>query len=358
MKNNSTLLERTTRPGSTNSESSDARPPANPEPGRDDMAESVTRMARQVIETEAQAVLALRERIDENFYKACEMLLDCKGRIVVCGVGKSGHIANKIAATLASTGSPAFFVHPSEASHGDFGMIKSEDTIIAISYSGESEELKLLLPLLKRSGNQMIAFTGKSTSSLAGAATVTLDISVSAEACPLGLAPTSSTTATLAMGDALAIAVLNQRGFSAADFALTHPGGALGKRLLLQVSDVMVSGSATPTVSSDLSLKDALYEMSAGQLGFVIITDDDQRLAGVFSDGDLRRALDRDININSTQICDVMTAGGHSITENQLAVDALEKMEKHKIYALPVIDHNDKVIGALNMHSLFQAGVV
>lgn len=358
MKNESTLLERTT-PNPVTDPNKPPLPPIDLTPDSVGTAhDTITRMARHVIETEAQAVLALRDRIDEHFFKACQMLLNCEGRIVVCGVGKSGHIANKIAATLASTGSPAFFVHPSEASHGDFGMIKSEDTVIAISYSGESEELKLLLPLLKRSGNQMIAFTGKPESSLAGAATVTLDISVNAEACPLGLAPTSSTTATLAMGDALAVAVLNQRGFSAADFALTHPGGTLGKRLLLQVSDVMVSGSATPTVSTDISLKDALYEMSAGQLGFVIITNNDGGLAGVFSDGDLRRALDRDININTTCITEIMTSGGHSIRESQMAVDALEKMENHKIYALPVIDGNGKVCGALNMHSLLQAGVV
>ncbi len=315
-------------------------------------------MGQQVIDTEAQAVLALRDRIDDQFVEACQMLLKCEGRIVVCGVGKSGHIANKIAATLASTGSPAFFVHPSEASHGDFGMIKREDIVIAISYSGESEELKLLLPLLKRSGNQIIALTGKPASSLACAAKVTLDISVTAEACPLGLAPTSSTTATLAMGDALAVAVLNQRGFSAADFALTHPGGALGKRLLLQVRDIMVSGHATPTVNADISLKDALYEMSAGQLGLVIITDNDNRLAGVFSDGDLRRALDLEININLTLISEIMTPVGHSIRDTQLAVEALEKMEHHKIYALPVIDENDTICGALNMHSLLKAGVV
>ena len=315
-------------------------------------------MAIEVLETEGQAVLDLRNRIDENFIAACHLIHQCSGRIVVCGVGKSGHIANKIAATLASTGSPAFFVHPSEASHGDFGMIKSEDIIIAISYSGESEELKLLLPLIKRCGNRIIAFTGKRESSLARAATINLDISVAKEACPLGLAPTSSTTATLAMGDALAVSVLKQRGFSATDFAFTHPGGALGRRLLLRVSDVMVSGSDTPVVSKNMPLKDALYEMSAGQLGFVIIADTDQQLAGVFSDGDLRRALDRDININTTSMADIMTAGGHSIEQNQLAVDALEKMEQHKIYALPVLDDKNRVCGALNMHSLLKAGVV
>lgn len=317
-----------------------------------------TAMARRVLDTEAQAVLALRDRIDESFLTACQLLLSCPGRIVVCGVGKSGHIANKIAATLASTGTPAFFVHPSEASHGDFGMIKNEDVVIAISYSGESEELKMMLPLLKRSGNQIIAFTGKPNSTLSTAATVSLDISVEIEACPLGLAPTSSTTATLAMGDALAIAVLNQRGFSAADFAMSHPGGALGKRLLLQVADIMVSGPAVPGVTGETPLRSALYEMSTGQLGFLIITTTDDRLAGVFSDGDLRRALDKNIDINQTIISEIMTIGGHSIKANQLAADALELMEKHKIYALPVVDENHKVCGALNMHTLLRAGIV
>ncbi len=315
-------------------------------------------MARRVLETEAQAVLALRDRIDENFLMACQLLLQCPGRIVVCGVGKSGHIANKIAATLASTGTPAFFVHPSEASHGDFGMIKSEDVVIAISYSGESDELKLMLPLLKRSGNQIIAFTGKPNSTLSQAATVNLDISVEIEACPLGLAPTSSTTATLAMGDALAIAALNQRGFSAADFAMSHPGGALGKRLLLQVADIMVCGLAVPRVTGEIPLRSALYEMSTGQLGFLIITTADNQLAGVFSDGDLRRALDKNIDINQTIISEIMTIGGHSIKANQLAADALEIMEKHKIYALPVVDEDNKVCGALNMHTLLRAGIV
>lgn len=356
MKNEPALLERdasASKPKKSRQKRSD-----NPAVGSTTAIDEVTRMAQRVIETESNAVLALRDRIDSNFFNACQLLLGCQGRVVVCGVGKSGHIANKIAATLASTGTPAFFVHPSEASHGDFGMIKSEDVIIAISYSGESEELKLILPLIKRMGNQIIAFTGKPDSTLATASSINLDISVGEEACPLGLAPTSSTTATLAMGDALAVAVLNQRGFSAADFALSHPGGALGKRLLLQVADVMVSGTAVPTVTADIPLKSALYEMSAGQLGFLIITTPDNQLAGVFSDGDLRRALDREIDISQTKISDIMTVGGHSIKAAQLAVDALELMEKHKIYALPVVDGQHKIVGALNMHSLLRAGIV
>ena len=315
-------------------------------------------LARRVYQIEADSVLSLQHRLDKSFLDACNAMLACRGRVVVCGVGKSGHIANKIAATLASTGTPSFFVHPSESSHGDFGMIKSEDAVIAISYSGESDELKIILPLLKKMGNTLIALTGRSSSSLAKAATIHLDISVKVEACPLGLAPTSSTTATLATGDALAIAVLNLRGFSANDFARTHPGGALGKRLLLSIADVMVSGSNTPAVNTSASVKEALLAMNSGQLGFLAIVNQQKHLVGVFSDGDLRRALDNSIDINNTLITEVMTAGGHSVQINQPAVKALELMEKHKIYALPVLDENQCVCGALNMHSLLQAGVV
>lgn len=324
----------------------------------DQQAEPTLALARRVFEIEANSVLALKDRLDDQFLHACNALLTCSGRIVVCGVGKSGHIAGKIAATLASTGTPAFFVHPSEAGHGDFGMIKAEDVVIAISYSGESDELKTMLPLLKRNGNTLIALTGRRQSALAKAACVHLDISVKTEACPLGLAPTSSTTATLAMGDSLAVAVLNLRGFSATDFARTHPGGTLGKRLLLTIADVMVTGAAIPAVQTQTSVKDALIKMSGGQLGFLIITDDKNRLAGVFSDGDLRRTLDNLTDINNTPITEVMTAGGHCISADQPAAKAIELMEQHKIYALPVIDENQQVCGALNMHSLLQAGVV
>lgn len=326
--------------------------------GTNQQAEDTLGLARRVCEIEAESVLALTERLDEKFLNACDALLNCRGRVVVCGVGKSGHIASKIAATLASTGTPAFFVHPSEASHGDFGMIKPEDVVIAISYSGESEELKTILPLLTRMGNSLIAFSARARSSLARAANIHLDISVKTEACPLGLAPTSSTTTTLALGDALAVAVLNLRGFSANDFARTHPGGALGKRLLLSVADIMVAGSAAPTVAADASLKEALLAMNSGQLGFLAVTDHQHHLAGVFSDGDLRRALDRGIDINNTVIAEIMTPGGHCIEQSQPAVKALELMEKHKIYALPVLDEQNTVCGALNMHSLLQAGVV
>lgn len=315
-------------------------------------------LAKKVFTTEADAVAALSLSLDANFADACDLLLACRGRVVVCGVGKSGHIANKIAATLASTGTPAFFVHPAEASHGDLGMIRADDVIIALSYGGESSEIKTILPLVKRLGIPVIAITGKTNSSLAQSASAVLNVAVAREACPLGLAPTSSTTATLAMGDALAVVLLETRGFSAADFAMTHPGGKLGRKLLLTVADVMVSDHASPTVSTGTLLRDALYTMSAGQLGFLTVIDANKQLLGVFTDGDLRRALDLDIDINKTLIDDVMTKGGYNVTAQQLAVDALELMEKHKIYALPVLDANATVCGALNMHSLLQAGVV
>jgi arabinose-5-phosphate isomerase len=316
------------------------------------------KLARDVLTKEGNSVLALRDHIDQAFVDACNAILQCQGRIVVCGIGKSGHIANKIAATLASTGTAAFFVHAAEASHGDLGMIRRDDVVIAISYSGESDELKNMLPTMRHMGNILITLTGNPNSSLASAATFNIDVSVDIEACPLGLAPTSSTTATLAMGDALAIAILQKRGFSADDFALTHPAGALGKRLLLHVADVMASGPDVPQVLQDETLKDALYVMNAGKLGFLVIVDDAQMLLGVFSDGDLRRALECNPDLNSTSIGDVMTPGGQTIGINDLAVDALRKMEQHQIYALPVLDENNKVCGALNMHSLFRAGVV
>ena len=314
-------------------------------------------VARRVFATEAAAVADLSHSLDAAFATACNLILDCSGRIVVCGVGKSGHIASKIAATLASTGTPAFFVHPGEASHGDLGMITTDDVVIAISYGGESSELKMILPVMKRMDVALIAITGKPESSLAQAATAVLNVAVKKEACTLGLAPTSSTTATLAMGDALAVAVLETRGFSAKDFAMTHPGGKLGKKLSLRVSDVMVCDRTLPTVVAGTLLKDSLYTMSAGKLGFLAIVDDHRKLIGVFSDGDLRRALDRNIDITNTLIDEVMTRGGHTVHSRQLADDALHIMEQYKIYALPVLDENGKVCGALNMHTLFHAGV-
>lgn len=315
-------------------------------------------LAKNVFQKEAKAVSALSESLDRHFPDACDLIIACQGRVVVCGVGKSGHIAGKIAATFASTGTAAFFVHPGEATHGDLGMIQPDDVVIAISHGGESAEFNTILPLLQRMGTSIIAITGQPDSTLAQAATAVLNVSVEAEACPLGLAPTSSTTATLAMGDALAVAVLETRGFSAADFAMTHPGGKLGRKLLLSVADIMVRDHNIPVVASQTPLKNALYTMSAGQLGFLAIVDSEQKLLGVFSDGDLRRALDRDIDINSTTIDHLMTPGGHTVNHEQLATEALEIMEHHKIYALPVINHNGMVCGALNMHTLLQAGVV
>lgn len=315
-------------------------------------------LAAQVFATEARAVSELTDSLDDNFATACELLLACQGRVVVCGVGKSGHIGHKIAATLASTGTPAFFVHPGEASHGDLGMIRADDVVIAISYGGESSELKVILPVLTRLGTPVIAITGKIDSSLATAAKAVLNVQVQTEACPLGLAPTSSTTATLAMGDALAVAVLETRGFNAKDFAMTHPGGKLGRKLLLRVSDIMVSDASLPVVNTGTRLLDSLYKMSAGQLGFLAIIDNDAKLQGVFSDGDLRRALDNNLDINTVTVDQVMTRGGHTVQSNQLAADALEIMEQHKIYALPVLSSDLKVCGAINMHILLQSGVV
>jgi len=315
-------------------------------------------IAKDVLTIEGNSILALRNRIDQSFVAACNAILQCNGRIVVCGIGKSGHIANKIAATFASTGTAAFFVHAAEASHGDLGMIRHDDVVIAISHSGESDELKNMLPTIRHSGNTLISLTGNAKSHLASAATINVDVSVENEACPLGLAPTSSTTATLAMGDALAIAVLQKRGFSADDFALTHPAGSLGKRLLLHVADIMASGPDIPLVKPEETLRNALYVMNAGKLGFLIVVDKASSLLGVFSDGDLRRALEKDPDLGTTSISDVMTPGGHSIGINNLAVEALHKMEQHQIYALPVLDEKGCVCGALNLHSLFRAGVV
>lgn len=331
-------------------------PVANPSTPQAD--KDIRKIAQDVLTKEGNSVLALRDQIDQSFVHACNAILACRGRIVVCGIGKSGHIANKIAATLASTGTAAFFVHAAEASHGDLGMIRHDDVVIAISYSGESDELKNMLPTMRHMGNTLITLTGNAKSTLARSATFNVDVSVDFEACPLGLAPTSSTTATLAMGDALAVAVLQKRGFSADDFALTHPAGALGKRLLLHVADIMVSGPDVPLVYPDETLKNALYIMNNGKLGFLIVVDEQQLLLGVFSDGDLRRALDSDPDLSSTTIAEVMTAGGQTVGINNLAVDALKKMEQHQIYALPVLDETGKVCGALNLHTLFRAGVV
>jgi arabinose-5-phosphate isomerase len=312
-----------------------------------------------VLKTEAAAISALAERLDENFTRACELILNCKGRVVVTGMGKSGHIGNKIAATLASTGTPAFFMHSGEASHGDLGMITADDLVIALSNSGETSEITLLLPLLKRLGIPLLALTGKPASTLARSADIHLDVSVSKEACPLGLAPTSSTTAMLAMGDALAVAVLEVRGFTEEDFALSHPGGNLGRRLLLRVSDIMHSGDAIPLVDTDASLKETLLEMSAKGLGMAGVLDASSgRLAGIYTDGDLRRTFEHMPNITTARVRDFMTANCVTIDAGRIAGEALKIMHDKKINALMVVDDDLRVQGALNMHDLLRAGIV
>ncbi|MGH8459485.1 MAG: KpsF/GutQ family sugar-phosphate isomerase, partial [Nevskiales bacterium] len=320
--------------------------------------ERLKKLGRAVVDTENRAVSALTGRIDGHFVRACELMLGCQGRVVVLGMGKSGHIGSKIAATLASTGTPAFFVHPGEASHGDLGMITPKDVVLAISYSGSTTEILLLLPMLKRMGVGLISMTGKTDSALAKAADVHIDVSVAEEACPLNLAPTASTTATLVMGDALAVALLEARGFTEADFAQSHPGGALGRRLLLHVADIMHTGSDIPVVGPDTPLREALLEMTRKRLGMTAIADGDGRLLGIFTDGDLRRALDRDIDVRKASIGEVMTANCKTARAGMLAAEAVRLMETHKINALAVVDEQQRLTGALNMHDLLRAGVV
>lgn len=313
-----------------------------------------------VLETEAQALQTLipRVRASNSFAAACRSMLHCKGRVVVTGMGKSGHIAGKIAATLASAGTPAFFLHPGEASHGDLGMITRADVVMAISNSGETDEILTILPLIKRLGVPLITLAGNPNSRLAREADVYLDVSVEKEACPLGLAPTASTTAALAMGDALAIALLDVRGFGPEDFARSHPGGRLGKRLLLRIRDVMHTGDGIPTVTQHVLLKDALMEMTRKSLGMTAIVDEKQRVLGIFTDGDLRRALDKRVDIHCVPIADVMTPNCVTATADLLAAEALNIMQMHKINALLVENSNGRLIGALNMHDLLRAGVI
>jgi len=313
---------------------------------------------KTVLSTEAGAITALIPRLGDSFIKACQIVLECKGRLVVSGMGKSGHIGNKIAATFASTGTPAFFVHPAEASHGDIGMITAQDVVLAISNSGETDELVTILPVIKRLGIPLLAFTGRAESTLARAATVTLDVSVEIEACPLNLAPTASTTATLALGDALAVAVLEARGFTEDDFARSHPGGSLGRRLLLYVEDVMHTGRQLPLVTPDTSLREGLLEMSRKGLGMTTVVDEQNHLLGIFTDGDLRRTLDKEIDLRSALIGEVMTARPRHATPRMLAAAAVHLMETHKITALPVVDEHNVVVGALNVHDLLRAGVM
>lgn len=315
-------------------------------------------LAREVLTVEAEAVRALVTRLDERFLAAVDLILNCPGRIVVSGMGKSGHIARKIASTLASTGTPAFFVHPAEASHGDLGMITRDDVVLALSNSGESPELLTIVPILKRTGARLISMTGNPASTLAREADVHLDASVAREACPLGLAPTASTTAALALGDALAVALLDARGFGAEDFARSHPGGALGRRLLVHVADVMRTGEALPRVPRGASLRDALLEMTAKGMGMTAVVNADGTVAGIYTDGDLRRCLDRGVDVHSTCIDEVMTTSPRVIAPHKLAAEAVAHMEEHKVYTLLVVDAEGHLIGALSMHDLMRAGVV
>jgi arabinose-5-phosphate isomerase len=333
----------------------EASPEVHPHPASDALARS----AHTVIATEANAIRALESRVDGEFVQACRLMLACEGRVVVTGMGKSGHIARKIAATLASTGTPSFFVHPGEASHGDLGMITREDVVLAISYSGETDELLTILPLIKRQGNPLIAMTGRANSSLARAADAHLDVGVSAEACPLGLAPTASTTAALVMGDALAIALLEAHGFTAEDFAMSHPAGSLGRRLLLKIEDLMHTGETIPRVPENATLTQALMEMSHKGLGMTAIVDAEHRLLGVFTDGDLRRALDDDgVDMRGAPVAQLMTRTPKTIGPDKLAAEAAQLMDAHKIHALIVVDADNRVVGALNIHDLMRARVV
>ena len=297
-------------------------------------------------------------RIDDAFVAACRVMYACEGRVVVTGMGKSGHVSNKIAATLASTGTPAFFMHPAEASHGDLGMITGQDLLLAVSYSGETAEVVTILPLVKRMGAKMIAITGNAKSTMAQAADVHLDISVEEEACPLNLAPTASTTATLAMGDALAVALLEKRGFTAEDFARSHPSGSLGKRLLLRVSDVMRTGDRIPSVGVDVTLRDALLEMTDKGLGMTAIVDDERSILGIYTDGDLRRTLDTGADIRSTTIREVMHTNCKTTSADVLAAEALHLLEENKITSLLVADEDNRLVGALNIHDLFREGLM
>ncbi len=321
-------------------------------------ARQLKKLGLAVIRVEADAIRDLEKRVDAHFVRACEHLLHCRGRIVVTGMGKSGHIGNKIAATLASTGSPAFFMHPGEASHGDLGMITASDVVLALSNSGETAEIITILPIIKRLGIPLIGMTGNPDSTLSREADVNIDVSVTREACPLGLAPTASTTAALAMGDALAVALLETRGFTELDFARSHPGGSLGRRLLLHVGDIMHKGDKIPQVSEQATISEALMEMTAKGLGMTAVVSTAQKISGVFTDGDLRRTLDRGVDLHSTPVTEVMTRGGVTTRSQSLAAEALKLLEDNKISGLLVIDDGKNLIGALNMHDLLRAGVV
>ncbi len=321
-------------------------------------SDALKKLARAVISTEAAAVSNLASRIDESFVAACQLIIDCRGRIVVLGMGKSGHIAGKIAATLASTGTPAFFVHPGEASHGDLGMITQDDVVLLLSSSGETDEVKQILPILKRLGIGLIAMTGKVGSTLANHADIHLNVTVDTEACPLGLAPTSSTTAALVMGDALAVSLLESRGFTAEDFARSHPAGQLGKRLLVHVQDIMHSGDEMPVVGQQASVSETIVEMTNKRLGMVAITDAEMKVLGVFTDGDLRRIMAQELDPHKTAIGDVMTVNGKTIQGQALAAEAVKMLQQYKIQGLLVVDDDRQLQGVLNFNDLLQAGVV
>jgi len=315
-------------------------------------------LAREVLEIEAQAVQGLAARLDERFVQAVQLILACRGRVVVSGIGKSGHVARKIAATLASTGTPAFFVHPAEARHGDLGMIQGEDVMLALSYSGESDELAAIVPLVKRQGAKLIVLSGNDASTLGRHADVFLDARVEREACPMNLSPTASTTAALAMGDALAVALLDARGFGREDFARSHPGGALGRQLLTRVADVMRSGAAIPAVTAAATLTDAVLEMSRKGMGMTAIVDEGGALQGIFTDGDLRRTFERGADVRSVGVADVMTRAPRTVNAEQLAVEAVQIMDAHKVNQLLVVDDQGSLVGALNTHDLLRAKVI
>ena len=315
-------------------------------------------LARQVLRIEGNAVLALIDRIDGAFLEALALILNCHGRVIVTGIGKSGHIGRKIAATLASTGTPAFFVHPAEASHGDLGMITPDDVLIALSNSGESNELLNILPYVKRRGAKVIAITGNPQSSLALDADAHLNSAVAQEACPLNLAPTASTTAALALGDALAVALLDAKGFGAEDFALSHPGGSLGRQFLSRIRDAMRTGDAVATVPPYASIAEASHEISRGGIGMAVVITPERKILGIFTDGDLRRAIVKGADLKNLTVADIMTSQPRVISPDKLTAEAVEMMDKYKINQLPVADENGRLIGALNMHDLFQAKAI
>lgn len=322
------------------------------------MSNHFCQTAQEVIEIEARAIATLTQQINVDFANACQMILDCPGRIIIMGMGKSGHIANKLAATFASTGTPAFFVHPAEACHGDFGMVKSEDVILAISNSGKSDEILTLLPLIKRLNIRLIAITGNQHSPLAKASSIHIHLPIEMEACPHGLAPTTSTTATLVIGDALAIALLKAREFSKQDFALSHPGGSLGKKLLITVKELSHCGDALPIVSKLATISESLIEVTDKKLGMTCVVDNSGELFGVFTDGDIRRALQEEINIHTTPIQAVISKQAHIIDENMLAIDALNKMQDLSITSLVIVNNQNIPTGVIHMHDILKAGVV